>query len=58
MAWELLTNYRSKAAVASLSRKFTETNVNNMNNSFTNKNNNPPAATSFAQPNGGGGGES
>ena len=32
---------------------FTETNVNNVNNSFTNKNNNPPAATSFAQPNGG-----
>ena len=30
---------------------FTETNVNNVNNSFTNKNNNPPAAASFAQPN-------
>ena len=32
---------------------FTETNVNNVNNSFTNKNNNPPAVASFAQPNGG-----
>ena len=50
MVWEFLMNCRSMAAVASLSRKFTETNVNNMNNSFTNKNNNPPAATSFAQP--------